>query len=170
MFLEMIIWLLIDVSKWNCTSGDFDEDKSNRYCSETEDWLGSIYGYLVMSALRAITKDFTWIMFAIALFRINRLLAKLKQFGFVNNTSVLRIHIILTVIQLIGMFFASTWSIIITFRSITEIEGGRAYTVSAAKIAENLIINRSIDFVNQIGFLALAYQLIKFHLNQKQCQ
>ena len=118
--LIMLVWLYVDIRFWNCHLGD--GEVGNSKCSATEDWIGDIYGYLVMCIFRTCTKQFILIIFGIALFKINRLLAKLKQFGFVQDTFVIRLHIALTLIQLTALWAAAWSSIYITYKSIRDID------------------------------------------------
>ena len=65
------------------------------------------------------------------------------------------------------MLWAAAWSsIYITYISIRDINDDGEYTVNAKNIAENLILNRSVDFVNQISFLYLAYHITKLDLSE----
>ena len=97
----MAIWLGLDIYYWNCHFKK-SEIAENEYCSTTENWVGSIYGFLIMLSFLLFTKGCATIIFVIALLRINSLLAKLKQFGYVNSVCALRFHLIHMLIALIS--------------------------------------------------------------------
>ena len=52
-------------------------------CSQVEDWLGFIYGWINVLFLSMFLRILTMIVFAVALGRIAWLLNKLKKFGYV---------------------------------------------------------------------------------------
>lgn len=75
-FLVIIAyWLWQDLYAWDCISKELEE---NRYCSTTENWIGYLYGYINMLNFIVFVRAIAALIFLIALFRINRLLGKLK--------------------------------------------------------------------------------------------
>ena len=73
----MINWVWNDGWVWDCeyVDGGFHNDGG---CSPAEDWIGFIYGYQDTVLLLIIAKIVAGVFFGIAVFKINRLLAKLK--------------------------------------------------------------------------------------------
>ena len=84
--LLLLYWFLADVTIWDChfkEKTDSGEVIIAEECSQVEDWLGFIYGFLNVLFLSMFLRFLTMIVFAVALGRIAWLLNKLKKFGYV---------------------------------------------------------------------------------------
>ena len=92
----LTMWLYIDKIRDNCTFKGFSSDGlyfDVKSCSETEDWLGYIFGWIGAQAYSQILNLITLIVLVSALCRISNLIKKLEHFGYVHNVLVLRMHI-----------------------------------------------------------------------------
>ena len=73
--LIILLWWTSALSTWNCIGeGTGDNDR----CSPTENWVGYSIGYVFMLHMGLLVRFIAAIILGIALFKINRLLAKLK--------------------------------------------------------------------------------------------
>ena len=109
MVLLLLYWLLVDVTIWDC---QFKEKTGSgeviiEECSQVEDWLGFIYGFLNILFLSMSLRFLTMIVFAVALGRIAWLLNKLKKFGYVQHRFILRLHIAICAFDIIYNIFAA---------------------------------------------------------------
>ena len=89
---------------WTYSSNDFRSPEHEGYniLMENEEWVGDEFSFLYVMVFLTIPKFYAIVIFAIALCKISRLMAKLKQFGVVNNTCVLRLHVIYMTFDLIA--------------------------------------------------------------------
>ena len=115
-----------------------------------------------MLELILITRIFAIILFAVALFKISRLLSKLKQFGYVSSTCMLRTHIFVASLDLICSIIFALLGILYTLESIKKTpKQDEDYTVDPENFALSLIIQRTYDFSNQLVMLIIVHLVNK---------
>ena len=135
-------------------TGSEDVDAS---CSSVETWVGTILGWASMLLLLFITRIFAIILFSIALFKISLLLSKLKKFGYVSNTCMLRIHIFVASLDMVCSILAAWITINLTIDAFNSVKP------APEDFATSLIIQRTYDFSNQLTMLMIAHMVNKYY-------
>ena len=110
LFATVVFWVATAGEEWGC----WRREK----CNTVDDWIGAVGTFAMLLFFGISLRIGIVIVFALAVFRINDLVTDLKKYGFVSSTKILRIHVAVSVFDLIGNFVIGVWTFAEAFEAL----------------------------------------------------